>query len=60
MGNSKDAFEVLRKGSIQHKKTHDFIKQVREVYKLPIKGKPQQELIKSSKSCLPEHEGKIP
>jgi hypothetical protein len=42
MGNSKDAFEVLKKGSIQHKKTHDFIKQVREVYKLPIKGRPQK------------------
>lgn len=28
-GGSKDAFEVLKKGSIQHKKTHDFIKKVR-------------------------------
>jgi hypothetical protein len=50
----------MRRGSLQHEKTHAFIKKVREIYKLPIKGKPQTELIANSKSCLPEHEGIIP
>lgn len=51
--NSMDAFSVLKKGSIKHKKTHDFIKKVRDIYKLPIKGKPQKELFSNSQSCLP-------
>jgi hypothetical protein len=55
-----DAFDVLKEGSAQYKKTHDFIREAREIYKLPINGKPQSELLANSSSCLAEHAGLIP
>ena len=49
---SIDAFSVLKRGSLKHKKTHDFIDHVRKIYQLPIRGRSQIELIKNSNSSV--------
>ena len=47
-----NAFNILKRGSIKQQKTHDFIDKVRKIYKLPIKGRNQQDLISSSQSHI--------
>ena len=50
--DSEDAFSVLKRGSLKHKKTHDFIEKVQKIYQLPIKGKPQKDLIRNSSNSV--------